>query len=425
MKKSFVLIAAATVVLLSSIPEARAAATIEEPQKQMDVMKTQLNVLDKQQPAKAVDPVTQGEAKGESGFKPLWDKTRFGGYGELNYIFRRNNSNGKGGNVFDPNRIVLYVESPLSDWISFNAELEWEHGGVKDELNKDNELSGEATVEQAFLDFKLAPSLNIRAGVMLVPLGAINLNHEPINTNSGERPQLDQFLIPSTWSEMGGGIHGALGDKASYQLYMVNGLDGSRFSAEKGIRDGRQNLSEDNNNGKAITGRLELQPISNLYTNISFYTGNSAKNTSAYTTVSAFDGKYSLGDFDLAGEYVFIYQDDPAALGVNDIGHRMSGYWIEGGWHVMPQGWKNGRLAHSDAILFARWSEFNTQQGGVVDPAKVSGRYDRNYTTVGLHFKPTTTVSIKADYQFYGDHRSAGETPLDNDKFQLSLGFVF
>lgn len=34
-------------------------------------------------------------------------------------------------------------------------------------------------------------------------------------------------------------------------------------------------------------------------------------------------------------------------------------------------------------------------------------------------------MAIKADYQIYDDHRSASETALDNDKFQLRLGFVF
>ncbi len=54
-----------------------------------------------------------------------------------------------------------------------------------------------------------------------------------------------------------------------------------------------------------------------------------------------------------------------------------------------------------------------------------SGRFDRNYTTFGLVFKPVTTLAIKADYQIYDDRRGAGEIPLDNDKFQLTLGFVF
>src|SRR6185369_12496857 len=193
--KTFVLIAA-TALLMSLTPKARAAATNEELQIQLDELKTQMKSLGPKTAA-AADPVAPGEAGGAGSYKPSTDKTRFGGYGELNYIFRKNNDNGNGGNFFDPNRIVLYVDSPLSDWITFSAELEWEHGGVKDELKPDNTLSGEASVEQAYLDFKLSRRFNVKAGVMLVPLGAINLNHEPTNVNSAERPQLDQILIPS------------------------------------------------------------------------------------------------------------------------------------------------------------------------------------------------------------------------------------
>ncbi|WP_298431760.1 porin [Geobacter sp.] len=321
---------------------------------------------------------------------------------------------------------MLYVSSELADWVTLNTELEWEHGGVKDELNDEGELSGEVTVEQAFLDFRIASPFNVKAGIMLVPLGATNLYHEPTNFNSSERPQLDTYLIPSTWREMGIGIHGALGPKADYQLLVMNGLNGAEFSAKNGLRGGRQNLNEDNNRGKAVTGRLELRPLTNLYTNLSFYTGNSAPQGApdAYTTILAFDGKYRISDFELAGEYVQVIQDNPGVL-AGDIGHRMSGYWVEGAYHLMPAALKKGKLAEADLVAFARWSEFDTQQGGIADPALASGKYDRNYTTFGFSFKPVATVAIKADYQIYGDHRGAGEKPLDNDKFQVTLGFVF
>jgi len=391
------------------------ATTIDELKRQIDSMNSEIKTLKAGEAGK-----NEGNAA-----KSLLERTHFGGYGELDYIFTRENGNGKGGNSFDPHRIVLYMDSQLSPWIDLKTELEWEHGGVKDELNEEGELSGEVAVEQAFVDFKLSPAFNVKAGVMLVPLGAVNLYHEPTNFNSTERPALDQFLIPSTWSEMGAGIHGSLGKKADYQLLALNGLDGSKFSAKKGLRDGRQNLNLDNNNGKALAGRLELRPAENLYANLSFYHGNSSVKDRALTTIGAFDGKYSLGSIDLAGEYVFVYQDKTANLGVTDIGRTMSGYWVEGAWHILPSTMKTGRLAEADALVFARWSEFDTQQGEIADPSQSSGRFDRNYTTFGVVFKPTTTVSIKADYQIYDDHRGAGETPLDNDKFQVSVGFVF
>ncbi|GAB7026777.1 porin [Geotalea toluenoxydans] len=415
MKKSFVLMAAVTI--LCSMASMARAATVEELQQQVEELRNQVKAI------KA--PAPSAESGGDGYAKKVWDSTRFGGYGELDYIVTRENGNGKGSNAFDPHRFVLYVNSDLSDWITLNTELEWEHGGVGGDVKDGKKLSGEVLVEQAFLQFKLSRPLNLKAGIMLVPLGATNLYHEPTNFNSSERPQLDRYLIPSTWSEMGAGIYGSLGTKVDYELLVMNGLDGAGFSAKDGVRGGRQNLNVDVNRNKAVAGRLEVRPFTNLYTNFSFYTANSAKVGTAYTTIAAFDGKYSIGDLDLAGEYVHVYQDDPRALGVTDIGHNMSGYWVEGAYHVLPKSLKKGKLSEADALIFARYSEFDTQQGSIGDPSKASGKYDRNYTNFGIVFKPTTTLSVKADYQVYDDHRKAGEKALDNDKFQVTLGFVF
>lgn len=36
-----------------------------------------------------------------------------------------------------------------------------------------------------------------------------------------------------------------------------------------------------------------------------------------YTTIAAFDGKYRINDLELAGEYMYIYQDNPGSLGTD------------------------------------------------------------------------------------------------------------
>ncbi len=416
MKKFFTTFAV-TVLLCATVTLA-SANSLEDLQKQVDDLNSQMQALKEKENATAI-----AETKSEESYlKKTWDRTRIGGYGELDYVFRKENGNGNGGNTFEPRRMVLYVNSDLADWLTLNTELEWEHGGVPD-----GGPDGGVSVEQAFLDFKLARAFNIKAGAMLVPVGAINLYHEPTNINSTSRPELDQIIIPTTWQEMGAGIHGKLGDKVDYQLLAMTGLNGAGFSAATGIREGRRNFGKDSNRNQAVTGRLEIRPFTNLYTNFSFYSANSAPSgkPAAYTTVAAFDGKYSIGDFDIAGEYARVYQDNPAGLGVTDIGHNMSGYWVEAAYHFMPKALKKWKLSEADTVLFARYSAFNTQDGGAVDPAQVSGRFDRNYTTFGIAFKPITTMVVKADYQIYGDHRKPGEIPLDNDKFQVTLGFVF
>lgn len=418
MKKSLSMLA--TFALIFSAAPFAQADTLEDLQQQIRELSAKVQALQEekkpaQDPAPAADP---------SYGKKLWESTKLGGYGELDYISRSENGNGRGASVFDPHRFVLYVTSGFTDWLTLNAELEWEHGGVKEDVDGD-ELSGEVVVEQAFLDFAIKPYLNVKTGVMLVPLGAINPYHEPTNFNSTERPDLDRYLIPSTWSEMGVGVYGSLGSKVDYQVLLMNGLNGEEFSASNGIRNGRQNLNKDNNRNKAVAGRVEIRPVTNLYTNFSFYSADSApKGSSAYTTIAAFDGKYSYGDFDLLGEYVHVFQNNPSVLR-DDIGHNMSGYWVEGAYHFMPKAWKTGKLSEADTIVFARYSEFDTQQGSIADPSKASGKFDRSYTNFGLVFKPVPTLAIKADYQIYDDKRQAGEIPLDNDKFQLTLGFVF
>lgn len=395
------------------------ADSITDLQKQLDQINAKILELQTQKKPEAVPPPAPATENSDY-LKRLWGNTKVSGYGELEYIFKKDNGNGNGGNTLDPHRVVLNVTSQLTDWIDFNSELEWEHGG------SDGGADGSIAVEQAYLTFKLNPELNVKAGVMLMPMGAINQNHEPTNFYSSARPALDTFLIPSTWQEMGVGISGALHKKVDYQLMAVTGLDGTGFSAAKGLRDGRQGFKKDSNRNFAVTGRLDVRPIENLVTSLSVYSGNSAPSGSAtaYTTIAAVDGRYRLGDFELAGEYVHVYQDRPEVLS-DEIGRNMSGYWVEGAWHALPAAWKKGKLAEADAVLFARYSQLNTQQGGAVDPAKTSGRYNRNYTTVGLSFMPIPSVAIKADYQFFGDRRGAGETALDNDKFQVTVGFVF
>lgn len=261
---------------------------------------------------------------------------------------------------------------------------------------------------------------------MLLPMGAINQNHEPTNFYSSARPALDTYLIPTTWQAMGLGTSGVLHDKVDYQLMAVTGLDGTKFDAENGVREGRQDFGKVSNNSFGVSGRLDVRPIQNLRTSLSLYTGNSAPSGSptAYTTIAAVDGRYRHSDFELAGEYVHVYQDRPEVLNT-EIGRNMSGYWVEGGWHALPTAWKQGKLANADAVLFARYSELNTQDGGAVDPSKTSGRFNRNYSTFGISFMPVPSVAIKADYQIYGDHSATGEIPVGNDKFQVTVGFVF
>ena len=71
--------------------------------------------------------------------------------------------------------IASCCSSPTaSPRIRFVGELELEHAFVEG-----LEEAGEMELEQAYLDFLLTRGFNMRAGMVLVPVGIINERHEP------------------------------------------------------------------------------------------------------------------------------------------------------------------------------------------------------------------------------------------------------
>src|SRR5437867_6447881 len=98
--------------------------------------------------------------------------------------------------VLDFHRFVLIVNHSFSPRIRFVAELELEHAFVEG-----LEEAGEVELEQAYVDFLLKRSFNVRAGMLLVPMGIINERHEPPVFHGVERPFVDTVILPSTWFE--------------------------------------------------------------------------------------------------------------------------------------------------------------------------------------------------------------------------------
>lgn len=91
MKKTLYLGLACAALLAAAAPAW--AGTVEELQRQVDELNDKVKALaEKNQPPTSTPPASEG-----SYLKKVWDGTKIGGYGELDYIFRRENGNGKGG----------------------------------------------------------------------------------------------------------------------------------------------------------------------------------------------------------------------------------------------------------------------------------------------------------------------------------------
>jgi hypothetical protein len=349
------------------------------------------------------------------------EHTTIGGYGEVHYT----NATGPDtpGEV-NVRRFVLYLAHSFSERLAFRSELE-----VEDTKVEGGEEGGEVALEQLYLDYTLSPAAIIRAGLVLPPIGIINETHEPPTFNGVERPAFDRDVIPSTWRDIGVGLVGALPGSSgvSYRVYFLNGLVASGFSADAGIRGGRQEGKEASFANPSLTGRLEwARP--GLRLGGSFWYGGSANQDPALGTgtfdnavalVSA-DARYEVGPFMFRGVVANVSIADAdlidAAYG-SGVGSRIAGGYVEGAYNLL------GTLAPASAQqlnAFVRHERYNTQ-AGVPSGVTRDDALARRVTTFGLSYKPVYNVVFKGDYQLRRNRAGVGE----DEQLSLGVGYQF
>jgi hypothetical protein len=341
----------------------------------------------------------------------------FAGYMETHL-----NNDGVNPSTFDFHRFVLLFGHGFGERIRFWSELEFEHAFLEG-----GEESGELVLEQAYLDFLVHPKLNFRAGMLLSPMGIINERHEPPSFNGVERPFVDTFIIPSTWSGSGGGIVGDLGKGFAYRAYLITSLDAVGFSAEEGFRGGRQNGFSENARNMSPVGRLEYRGVPGLNVGTSFWTGRTGfhlPDIEGQARITEFDGRFRRSRFDFRGEFARTHLGDAAAInealqrqvGVSpNIAESMQGFYLEGAAHLFPTGFKH------DFVTFYRYENFDTQYrmpAGFL-PLK---QFDRSAHVLGVTYYPYPDVALKFDYNFM---RSASEVVRPPNRWNVGIGWWF
>ncbi|MEO8658252.1 MAG: hypothetical protein ABI693_07265 [Bryobacteraceae bacterium] len=322
----------------------------------------------------------------------------------------------------DFHRFVLLFGHSFSDRIKFWSELEVEHAIVEG-----GEESGEVAVEQAYLDFLIKPAFNIRAGMMLTPVGIINERHEPPAFNGVERPFVETVIIPTTWRELGVGFTGDLGRGFRYRAYVTSSLTARGFDAETGITGGRTAGFDSSFRNPAKVARLEYAGVRHLTLGTSIYSGHTGFNTPGVNpgvTMFDFDGRYSYRRFDFRGLFANTWVSQAGelnwrleqSLGRNpNVASQMRGYYLEPGFHVLP------RRTRNDLILFARYEKYNTQHR-MPDGYTPLPQFDRSSWVTGLTYKPNADVALKFDYVF---NRNASTVVRAINGINLGIGWWF
>lgn len=369
------------------------------------------------------------ELKSEYGLGPAASKVysvnrgvSIGGYGEYNY--RNVVSDGGGAkDEYDTLRLVLYTGYKFNDWLIFNSEIEFEHQITGEDAD------GEVKVEFANIDVLLDPKINLRSGLVLVPMGFINEIHEPPFFHGNLRPVVERAILPSTWSAGGAGLFGELLPGLSYRTYAVVGLDASGFS-DSGLRGGRQEgiqTAED----FAWVGRLDYSPFSILSIGASAYLGNSGQDgeygdpndlrkPDVFTQIYEVHGQMRTHGFEARVLGAWSEIDDAAILSMADPTNPVSssqwGWYGEIAYNVLPL-----IVADTGQYLapWFRYSMYDTQAdvptGFVSDPSQ-----DRDVIEAGLSYKPIPNVVFKLDYR--NQDSDGGEMV---DEVRIGAGFAY
>jgi hypothetical protein len=370
------------------------------------------------------------EYKSQYGFGPAASEVyrvnrglSIGGYGEAFYTnYTADKGNAK--DSADLQRAVLYVGYKFNDWIILNNEIEFEHATT----GEGSEEKGEVSVEFSQLDFLLHPAANIRAGLMLVPMGFINEIHEPTTFHGNYRPSVERYIIPTTWREMGAGLFGEIVPGLQYRMYAVNGLNAANFESS-GIREGRQGGSVALAENWAYTGRLDYVPsfVPGVTVGASMFIGDAGQDElylgqKLSVLTQLYEGhvewRYRGLEFRALGAWGSI--GDAAALSAakgETIGSQNYGWYTEVAYDVLPWLWKD---TSQYLAPFFRYERYNTLASVPTGFDNYGGFYDRWIYQGGLTYKPIQNIAIKADYR--NVNSAGGPVP---DEFNIGVGFIY
>ena len=394
--------------------------------------------------------------------KKILSRLTVGGYGEAtaSRMFYSNNykrytdaslyRNAKSFGQFDLPHVVIFLGYDFGKGWSMGSEIEFEHGGTESaieieeeetgEYESEIERGGEVALEQFWIQKSFSPAVNIRAGHMVVPVGATNYGHMPTEFFTVMRPEGENTIMPCTWHETGISFWGTKGDWR-YEAMFIAGLDADRFNNKTWIKGGAGSPYEFKM-ATAYAGAVRVDNFSvpGLRLSLSGYLGNSANNTlNATGKYDGLHGTVAIGAFD------FLYQGhNIVARGNIDYGHLSNSLEISkankeqrkdspspknnvaeaamaAGVEVGYDIFGHIRKLHQNGqrfFIFGRYDYYDSMFKTVASMADET-EWERHKVTVGVNYYPIKQVVIKAEYSNRLFHSQYNNEPT------ISLGVCY
>lgn len=385
-----------------------------------------------------------------------------GGYGEAvaSRMFYSNNykrytdaskyADAKGFGQFDLPHVVIFLGYDFGKGWSMGTEIEFEHGGTESvieieeeetgEYEIEIERGGEVALEQFWLQKSFSPALNLRAGHMVVPVGATNYGHTPVEFFTVYRPEGENTILPCTWHETGVSLWGRT-DKWRYEAMFLAGLDADRFNNKNWIH-GASGSPYEFKMATAYAGavRLDNYSVPGLRLSVSGYLGNSANNTLNSTgkyeglhgtvAIGAFDFVYNAhniiarGNFDyghlsnsleITNANMASRKDSPSPK--NSVAEAAIAVGVEAGYDIFSAISSLHRRGQR-LYVFGRYDYYDSMFKTVASMTD-EHQWSRQKVTLGLNYYPIKQVVVK------GEWSNRMFKPQYNNEPTVSLGVAY
>ena len=328
---------------------------------------------------------------------------------------------------FRMQRLTIFMSSTIKQRIKFLTEIEFEGG--TEEIN----------IEFAALDFEFLPLLVLRGGIIMNPIGAFNQNHDGPKWEFIDRPLSATTIVPSTWSNVGFGIHGKTYQGKwvwAYEAYLTNGFDEAIIDNEVGrtwlpaAKENPERFEESFNGVPLTTLKTAVRHRNIGEIGLSWMGGVYNKFEEEGITIESRRRIDVLGvDFNteiknilyITGEYIWDFIDVPSTYSPQ-FGSAQSGGFIDFVYPILNKrmlGWDNSILNVAIRLEYVDYNKdtFIETGGKIYDDIKG--------INAALSFRPAAGTVIRLNYGYYWDADLLGNPPSKTSKLQFGFSSYF
>lgn len=404
-------------------------------------------------PSIAFALIQMGTAGAAQGQGPAFNINAYGEllYQSFDYGPNQNLPNGSEPDsraAMDLRRFNLSFTSIFDEGLTFDVEIEFEHGGTGSALELEYEefgeyefeveKGGEVQLEQLHLTKVFSPAFALQAGEILVPVGLTNTYHIPIQYLGTVRPESETELVPVTWHEMGLAAFGRVG-QLNYRAQVVNALNSTGFSSRNWILEGKQQKFEAAKaTDLAFAGQLEYFGIPGLAVGVSGYRGNTTGNrpkedmegVHAPVTIGAAHASYRSGPLIVRAGYLYgtLKNADLVSARNSSVSRNIQsprtpvaraarGWGVEAGYDVAPLFADAPTVRLIPYLHYEAYDPMHQTDESVFDVP----RFDNSVLTFGANMFLSPGVVLKADYAM----RTVGRGRYrDENTFSMVLAFA-